>query len=95
MRFDSNKTIVIIKTIKYYNHCKKLYHIDDECKKLHFKLIIQNNRRNKIGKRIRNEIEKQFAFKFNENNNVSKSIYFVFMIVSVDVFSELRKLAKF
>ena len=48
MRFDSNKTVVIIKTIKYCNHCKKLYHIDDDCKKLHFKLIMQNNQRNKI-----------------------------------------------
>ena len=43
VRFDLNKTIVIIKTIKYRNHCTKLYHIDDKCKELHFKLTIQNN----------------------------------------------------
>ena len=48
LRFNSNKTVVIIKTIKYYNHCKKLYHIDNEYKELHFKLTIQNNQRNKI-----------------------------------------------
>ena len=48
IRSDSNKTVVIIKTIKYCNHCKKSYYIDDECRKLHFKLTIQNNQRNKI-----------------------------------------------
>ena len=46
--FNSKKLVVIIKTIKYCNYCKKFYHIDDEYKELHFKLIIQNNQRNKI-----------------------------------------------
>ena len=40
MRFNSNKTVVIIKTIKYCNHCKKFCYIDDKCTKLHFELIL-------------------------------------------------------
>ena len=48
VHFNSNKTVVITKIIKYCNHCKKSYHIDDECRKLHFELTIQNNQRNKI-----------------------------------------------
>ena len=50
--FDSNKIVVIIKTIKYCNYCKKLYHIDNECKELHFEFQF----------RIINEIKSENAF---------------------------------
>ena len=70
VRFNSNKIVVIIKTIKYCNYCKKLYHIDNECKELHFEFQF----------RIINEIKSENAFetkiKRSSHSNLTKTMTF-------------------